>query len=103
MKLKFTIGQHSRDTFLLNKLVNYFGCGLITSSEDYARFYVSSIKDISKTIIPFFEKYSLQGVKLLDFNDFCMIANLMKNKSHLTTEGLAQIQNIKSRMNSNRT
>jgi hypothetical protein len=102
VKLKFTVGQHSRDTFLLNKLVNYFGCGLITSTRDYVRFYVTSLKDISKTIIPFFEKYPLQGAKKDDFYDFCEAAKLMNNQSHLTTEGLAQIQNIKSRMNSNR-
>ena len=48
VKLKFTVGQHSRDTFLLNKLINYLGCGLITSSADYVRFYVSSLKDIRR-------------------------------------------------------
>jgi hypothetical protein len=50
----------------------------------------------------FFQNYPLQGVKLLDFNDFCKIADFMKNKSHLTSEGLEQIRHIKSGMNRGR-
>jgi hypothetical protein len=38
----------------------------------------------------------------LDFNDFCKIADFMKNKSHLTSEGLEQIRHIKSGMNRGR-
>lgn len=53
-------------------------------------------------IIPFFQNYPLQGVKLLDYNDFIKIANLMKNKSHSTPEGLEQIRQIKSGMNRGR-
>jgi len=79
--------------YYYNRLVYYFGCGSITSSEDYVRFYVSSFKDISKTIIPFFLKYPLQ--KKDDFNDFCEIVKLMEIKGHLTSEGLALIQNLK--------
>lgn len=40
--------------------------------------------------------------KHLDFLDFCRVALLMKDKVHLTEEGLHQIQKIKSGMNSNR-
>jgi hypothetical protein len=38
----------------------------------------------------------------LDFNDFCKIADLMQNKSHLTPDGLEQIRQIKSGMNRGR-
>jgi hypothetical protein len=31
--------------------------------------------------------------------DFCKVVELMKNKAHLTSEGLEDIRKIKSRMN----
>jgi hypothetical protein len=67
--LNFCIGQHTRDTFLLNRLVSYFGLGSITSAKYYARPYGPGLKAISETVIPFFEKYPLQGTKRLDFED----------------------------------
>lgn len=67
VQLKFTITQHTRDQVLINSLVDYFKGGLITKSHSTNVFYVSNFKDINKTIIPFFDKYHLQGTKLLDF------------------------------------
>lgn len=57
-------------------------------------------KDIDKKINPFFEKYSIQ--KLLDFKDFCKVANLINKKAHLTTFFVNQIRIIKECMNSGR-
>ena len=59
-------------------------------------------KDIVNILIPFFNKHPIQGAKHLDFIDFCRVAFLMKDKVHLTEEGLHQIQQIKSGMNTNR-
>jgi hypothetical protein len=59
-------------------------------------------KDIVNIIIPFFNKYPIQGVKSMDYSDFVKIAKLMQNKAHLTIEGLEQIKKIKSGMNTNR-
>ena len=39
------------------------------------------------------------GVKVKDFEDFKYVSVLMKNKNHLTKEGLEEIRKIKSRMN----
>ena len=38
----------------------------------------------------------------MDFIDFCEIALLMKNKIHLTQDGLEQIRKIKAGMNKER-
>jgi hypothetical protein len=38
-------------------------------------------------------------VKAQDFKDFCKVADLMKEKKHLTEEGLEQIKLIKAGMN----
>lgn len=49
-------------------------------------------------IIPLFEKYPLSGSKASDFADWCKIALLVKNKAHLTSEGLDLICEIKAGM-----
>ena len=57
---------------------------------------VYQFKDIVIKIIPFFKKYRMHGVKGLDFADFCKAADIMKEKRHLTEEGLEQIRKIKA-------
>ena len=53
-------------------------------------------------VIPFFKKYPIIGVKALDFSDFCIVAELIKNKAHLTPKGLDEIRLIKLGMNKER-
>ena len=62
----------------------------------------SPFSDITEKIIPFYKKYPIVGVKVLDFNDFGKIAEMIKDKKHLTKEGLEEIKKIKSRMNTGR-
>jgi len=46
-------------------------------------------------IIPFFKKYSIKGVKILDFADFCEVAEIKKAGGHLTPEGLKKSRKSK--------
>ena len=105
MRLRFSLTQHSyprvRDDKLLQSLVEYLGCGIYyaRSEHNFGEFIVSKnyrAIDITDKIIPFFDKYPLVGVKRLNYLDFCKpVADLIKNKAHLTTEGLSQIKIIK--------
>ena len=52
-----------------------------------------------KIIIPFLKKYKIKGIKYKDFADLCKVAELIKQKKHLTAEGLDQIKQIKAGMN----
>ena len=52
-----------------------------------------------KRLFHFFQKHPIQGVKSEDFKDFCLVADMMKDKKHLTAEGLEEIKQIKARMN----
>ena len=98
--LVFKITQHIRDTDLLKELVNYFNCGRYSlSSLGAGDFIVTKFEDIYTKIIPFFNKYPLQGSKSLDFSDFNSVAELMKNKAHTTSEGFELIKQIKSATN----
>jgi hypothetical protein len=63
---------------------------------------VSKFTDISEKIIPFLDKYLVQGIKLADYQDFKRAAELIKAKSHLTLEGLNQLRAIKAGMNTQR-
>lgn len=55
--------------------------------------------DISKYIIPHFEKYSLITQKKEDFELFKSILAKMKNGDHLTSDGIQEILNIRASIN----
>jgi LAGLIDADG endonuclease len=102
--LSFKITQHFRDEELLNSLVKYLDCGsyYLNSKQNVGDFIVSRLSDISDKIIPFFEKYSIIGVKALDFLDFCKALKIIQDKAHLNALGLEQIRSIKARINRSR-
>lgn len=105
VRLIFKMTQHSRDVKLMNFLVSHFGCGKVSSkneSKTVLDFEVKNFDNLINIIIPFFQKYPILGIKALDFADFCKVAELIKNKVHLTEEGLEQIQKIKAGMNQGR-
>ena len=100
VQLVFQVIQHSRDEQLMRSLIEYFDCGRIFKhSENTVVFSVTKFIDIVENIIPFFKKYQIHGVKAKDFEDFCLVVELMKEKKHLTSEGLKQIKKIKAGMN----
>src|SRR5438034_6506210 len=98
VSLKFQVSQHVRDEKLIASFVEYFGVGRLEkdSKQLIIDFVVEKFPQLINTIIPFFQKYPILGAKSRDFNDFCKVAKLMKNKSHLRLEGLNEINNIKS-------
>ncbi len=102
VKIVFQLGQHVRDEQLMRSFINYFNCGNVYKSRESFVYRVENFSDIKKKIIPFFDKYLVEGVKRLDYLDFCKVAELIDNKSHLTKEGLSQIKNIKIGINKGR-
>lgn len=103
--LSFNITQHERDTNLMELIIKYLGCGNIykkTKQSKIIDLRVYKFEDITKKIIPFFEKYPIRGIKHLDYLDFLEGAKLMCSGKHLLKEGLEQIRKIKNRMNKSR-
>lgn len=98
VKLKFQITQHEKDKELLNLILMSFNCGTLISNNNSKVFAVWKFEDVFNIIIPFFQNYSLQGNKKLNFLDFIKVAHLIKNKAHLIVEGLDKIESIKSGM-----
>lgn len=97
--LVFQLTQHERDEKLMISFIDYFNCGITSKDRAAFNFLVSKFSDLIDKIIPFFQKYPIEGVKAKDFEDFCRVAEMMKEKRHLTPEGLEQIKKIKVGMN----
>ena len=102
VQLIFQITQHSRDEPLMKSLIEYLNSGNVYIYKEVVDFGVTKFSDLTDKIIPFFQKYPLQGVKSKDFEDFCKVAKMMKEGKHLTPEGLDQIRKIKAGMNRGR-
>ena len=103
--MTFSICQHVRDELLLSKFMDYLKCGKIEkvlTRPNEVTFITYKFSDIRDKIIPFFQNYPLQGIKSKDYSDFCEIAKLMENKSHLTLDGIKKIKSLKSGMNTGR-
>lgn len=90
------------DEKLLMCVKNFFNCGNVYRKGNIFDFVVTKFDDIINKIIPFFNKYSIIGVKSKDFNDFSQAAELINHKKHLTELGLNQIREIKAGMNKKR-
>lgn len=103
VKLRLSITQHIRDKELLTLIINYLKAGIINiHSENILVLKITKFDDITNNIIPLLEQNPIQGVKYLDFLDFCKVAKLMDEKKHLTPEGLDIIKRIKNKMNTKR-
>lgn len=101
VQLIFRLTQHIRDVELMESLVSYLG-GRLIKSELAVNLQVTKLSDLTEKVLPLLEKYPIEGVKFQDYCDFVKVVELVKNKSHLTTEGLSLIQKIKVGMNTGR-
>jgi hypothetical protein len=90
---------HIKD--LLLKLQQYLG-GIGTihkyTKQNKVIYSIDSNKDLQKLLIHF-NKYPLISQKAADLYLFKQVIELIKNKTHLTEQGLINIINIKSSMN----
>jgi hypothetical protein len=73
--------------------------GVVYLKDNTAIFEVVKFSDITDKIIPFFDKYSIQGKKSWDFLSLKEAAVIIKSKDHLTPDGLDKILDLKARMN----
>lgn len=85
----------------MQKIHSYFKAGKIKNDKknNAIVYYVNSFQDLQNVIIPHFDKYPLITQKYADFLLFKQVVNLMNDKAHLTSEGLAKILALKASMN----
>lgn len=96
--LQFGIRLHIKDNQLLNLIQGYFNVGNITLGKELCQYRVTSIKDL-EIIINHFDNYPLITQKWSDYQLFKLVFDIVKNKNHLTQDGLNKIISIKSSMN----
>lgn len=100
VSLEFSITQHIRDKELMNKLVDFFGCGyVINDTPMKLQYRIRDRKDLSERLFPFLDQNSLLTIKSLDYLDFKRVHSMLENKLHLTPEGLNEIRIIQAGMN----
>lgn len=98
---RFKITAHIADLDLILNLKKFFreDIGKIVIFKDTCTYRVDKLKDILEAIIPHFDKYPLATQKLADYILFKEIISLMKNKEHLTLDGLNKILSYKASLN----
>ncbi|KAF9818431.1 hypothetical protein IEO21_02780 [Rhodonia placenta] len=102
VQLEFSLSQHSRDEALMKSLIELLKCGSFHMQNDACYYRVGNLSSITENIIPLFKEYPILGEKSKDFSDFCEVLEMIKDKKHLTKEGLEQIRIIKAGMNTGR-
>jgi hypothetical protein len=82
----------------------YFKCGRIVSRSNIStiEFEVKKISNITEIIIPFFYYINYKVIKLRISMIFIKVADLMRIKAHLTSDGIDKIKNIQVGMNKGR-
>jgi len=101
LEANFTINLHARDLDLLNLIQNYFGgVGRINKERNgCCDFVISSLDQIVTKVIPHFDKYPLKTHKYSDYLLFKKVVGMMRQKEHLTIEGLHKIVDIRASLN----
>jgi hypothetical protein len=106
---EFVVTQGMKSLGALEELKDFFGCGGIyknrrydNHNEDILRYCVRRIRDLDDIIVPFFKTNPLKTSKRHDFKKFVQVIELMKEKKHLTFDGLKAIAKIAQGMNSQR-
>lgn len=97
----FSISQNKRNLELLKLINQHFKCGSIrfSKSDQNYKFEIRSIKELVRIIIPFFEKYPLQGIKRDDFEKFKEVCVLIHQNQHLSSDCLRKIIELSYQIN----
>jgi len=93
---KLVAYNNSANLNMLLKIKEYFGVGkiILQKESNILYYYVGSLKDCLKIREHFF-KYPLLTYKLVHFQIWSEIINLMLTKDHLTNEGILKIVSYK--------
>lgn len=103
---KFYLKLIEKDKDVLYQLQQFFGCGSVYFQRDSRpnhqncyRYEVFRHDDLLNVIIPFFKKNQLRfSSKKKDFDTFCLLMEMIKNKKHHTESGLRKMFAIKQTM-----
>ena len=97
----FSLSLNQRDLELLKRLHAYFSCGAIrySRSDRTYKYESRSVPDLTRRIIPHFERYPLVGSKQHDFEIFADVCRMAHANEHLNGEILRSIIEMAYEMN----
>ena len=106
VRLKFEIELREDDEPILKRIQETLDCGAIYRLEyerykkwrPHVKYMVSSFRDIKGKVIPFFKKYPPQAKKKKQFDLFCLVADMIDSKIHLTEEGIGEIRSLREKL-----
>ena len=97
---EFVVVQHERDVNVLHALKRFFGCGVVRRNHgDRYAFRVRSLEDLGR-VCEFFVQHPLKTKKNVECRKFRRVLRLMSEKRHLAREGVLEIIEIATAMNS---
>ena len=95
----FSIHVHDKDLPLLKLIQETLGVGIVRkNNENTVLFRVTDIKEL-QVIVNHFKFYPLVSAKILDFLIFEQCLELIKEKAHLTEDGLLKIITLSANLN----
>lgn len=103
---EFVVTQGAKSISALQLIQDFFLCGKIhinnrndNHNEALYRYCVRPVKDLREKIVPFFRENPLRKTKRQSFDVFAEVLEMMKERKHLTIEGLREIATLASQMN----
>jgi LAGLIDADG endonuclease len=95
----FNLTQSKIEYELFIEIQKKLGIGKIYINRQNVTFVVKSIDEIIEVLLPLFDSHPLRGSKLTGYNIFKTVVLMIKEKKHLTLEGVNQIINLSYFMN----
>ena len=103
----FEIELRSDDREILERIKDTLKCGNIYTLkykrydwQEHVKFKVSNISELVGTLIPFFDKYPLQGKKKEVYKRFRSVVLMMYRKEHLSSDGFKRILKLRDEIRS---
>lgn len=98
---KFTITTDLNSKYVLESILNYFGCGKIYDNikNHTAEYEITKLLDLYNILIPHFNKHPLFCSKLHAFNLFSKIVYYLYNKEKRSLEGRQELLKLALSMN----
>lgn len=106
IQAEFAVTQSASSLESLQIIQDRFQCGQIQVNtrkdnhhESLMIYRVRKLDDLLSRVIPFFETYQLRTAKRFQFQLFTEAVFYMRDKRHLTPDGLQFIRNLSNQMN----
>ena len=97
----FSVAQNEDRAEVLGLMKDYFKCGFIrrNTNDNTLKYETRNLNALLTRIIPHFKKYPLLSAKQRDFEIFEIVCQKMKERKHLTKDGIVEIMDLVSVMN----